>query len=144
MDYREYAKDLLKRKNGLSTAYRVIKDELAGLEAEKCACKTTMLNLPDDRGSRSAEERLVNIIVRIEDCRMRMRVVERELTMLEQGMGALSDYHRDLLDGFFINRRQGVCEELMEKYYRERSGIYRDRSKALEEFTRSVYGVLQL
>lgn len=147
MDYRNYAKDLLSRRNSLATAYRVIKKELSGLEEERCSCKTMLLNsdsLPEGTSEKSYEKMLVNLIVRVEDCRLRLRVVERELMMIEQGMSALSEYQQDLLNGFFVNRHTGVCEELMEKHFRERSGIYRDRNKALDEFTRSIYGVLRL
>ncbi len=147
MDYRKYAKDLLSRKNSLSTAYGVIKKELAGLEEERCSCKTMLLNQDKQsqhENGKNYDEMLVNLILRVEDCRLRLRVVERELMMIEQGMSSLTDYQQDLLDGFFVNRHTGVCEELMEKHFRERSGIYRDRTRALDEFTRSIYGVLQL
>ena len=142
MDYREYAKDLLRRKNALSSAYKVICGELESLEQERSSCKASMMN--NDAESRRYEELLVNILARIEDCRIRRRVVERELMMIEQGMNGLSDYQKDLIESFFVSRHMGVCEELIEKYFRERSGIYRDRNRALEQFTRSVYGVLQL
>ena len=33
---------------------------------------------------------------------------------------------------------------LMEKYYKERATLYRDKVNALELFTRSVYGLVQL
>ena len=148
MDYRLYAKDLLKRKNSLVSAHRIIKNELSSLEEEKISCKTSILNLQKNENRKEESEknsqRLLNIILRTEDCTMRLKVVERELMMIEQGMSGLTDYQKDLIDGFFINRKIGVCEELMEKHFRERSGIYRDRNKALDEFTRSVYGVLQL
>ena len=145
MNYQEYAKDLLKRKNSLTSAYAALTGELETLEKERCGCKNGIVNTKDESPRRASfESRLVDLLSDIEDCRMRRSVVERELTKIEKGMNGLSDYYKDLLNGFFINRHTGVADELMGRWYRERSSLYRDRSKALEQFTRSVYGVLSL
>ena len=75
---------------------------------------------------------------------MRRSVVERELTKIEKGMEGLDEYYRDILNGFFIAKHTGVSDDLMEKWNKERSTLYRDRTRALEQFTRSVYGVVEL
>ena len=144
MDYREYAKDLLSRKKSLISAYSAIKGELNALEVEKTACKTAMANAQSLGGTTSYDERLINILADLDDCRFRRSVVERELLKIEKGMNGLNDYQRDLIDGFFVDYAHGITEELMEKWFKERSTLYRDRHRALEVFTRSVYGVVQL
>ncbi len=146
MDYREYAKDLLARKNSLVSAYSSIKSELESLEQEKNACKVSAVNAASNgNGNNSVyEDRLINILADIDDCRFRRSVVERELIKIEKGMNGLSDYQRDLLEGFFVEREMGAADDLMERWYKERSSLYRDRNRALEMFTRSIYGVLQL
>ncbi len=142
MDYKEQAKDLLARKNNLTSAYAAIKSELEYLEREKYDCKTIIVNLGD--GDTSVyEERLINILADMDDCRFRRSIVERELNKIEKGMNALDDYQRDLLEGFFVEHDTGIADELMERWYKERSTLYRDRTRALEVFTRSIYGVLQ-
>ncbi len=145
MDYREYAKDLLARKNTLVSAYSAIKAELECLEQEKQSCKTAMLHA-ESRGADASkyDDRLINILADIDDCRFRRSVVERELIKIEKGMNGLSDYQRDLINGFFIEHDEGIVEELMLRWYKERSTVYRDRGRALDAFTRSIYGVLQL
>lgn len=145
MDYREYAKDLLSRKKSLVSAYSAIKSELECLEQEKTACKASAVNARSNGGDAAVyEERLINILTELDDCRFRRSVVERELLKIEQGMNGLSDYQRDLLDSFFVEREMGAADDLMERWYKERSSLYRDRNRALETFTRSIYGVLQL
>ena len=59
-------------------------------------------------------------------------------------MNGLTDYQKDLIEGFFIEKTIGIADDLMERWYKERSSLYRDRTRALDTFTRSVYGVLQL
>ena len=144
MDYREYAKDLLSRKKSLISAYSAIKSELGALEMEKTVCKNAISNLQPDCDSRPYDDRLINVLADLDDCRFRRSVVERELLKIEKGMSGLTPYQRDLIDGFFVDYAHGITEELMEKWFKERSTLYRDRNRALEVFTRSVYGVVQL
>lgn len=145
MDYREQAKDLLRRKNTLISAYSAIKCELHSLEQEKIACKTALTNVESAGGDRSLyEDRLINVLADLDDCRFRRCVVERELTKIEKGMNGLSEYQSDLINGFYVEPTFGIAETLMEKWFKERASLYRDKVRALELFTRSIYGVLQL
>lgn len=145
MDYREYSKDLLSRKKNLVSAYSVLNTELEKLDQEKYACKTAAINAGESDGEDKVyRERLLGILADIDDCRLRRSVVERELLKIEKGFAGLSDYQRDLLEEFFVERKMGAADDLMERWYKERSSLYRDRNRALEEFTRSIYGVLQL
>lgn len=144
MDYRDFAKDLLKRKNQLSAARKSIKEEIEELEKEKYSCKTASVNaVPiSGNGTNKYEQRLITIIATLDDCRFRLRVVERELKMIEHGMSGLNDYQVQLLEGFFVHNTKGAAECLMSRFYKERSCLYADRNKALEAFTRSVYGIV--
>lgn len=145
MDYREHSKDLLSRKKNLVSAYSAIKAELECLEREKLACKNYALNSQDEEiGRIQYEDRLINVLADMDDCRFRLSVVERELTKIEKGMNGLNDYQKDLIDTFFVEQTDHAADELMERWFKERSSLYRDRTRALDQFTRSVYGVLQL
>lgn len=144
MDYRDFAKDLLKRKNQLTSAHQSLKEEIEELEREKYSCKTASLNSKPVSGSGISryEDRLITIIALLDDCRFRLRVVERELKMIELGFSGLDEYQAQLLEGFFIHNAKGAADNLMSRFYKERSCLYADRNKALETFTRSVYGVV--
>ena len=144
MDYKEYSKDLLGRKNNLVSAYSSIKSELEYLEEQKTTCKTASLNCKSEAERSVYDERFINILADLEDCRFRRSVVERELRKIEKGMMGLSDYQKEIIEKFFIENDSTAAEELMERWFKERSSLYRDRNRALEQFTRSVYGVLQL
>ena len=145
MDYREYSKDLLSRKKNLVSAYSAIKAELESLEREKLACKSHVINSQDEEECGiQYEERLINVLADMDDCRFRLSVVERELLKIEKGMNGMTDYQKDLIDSFFVEQNRHAADDLMERWFKERSSLYRDRTKVLDQFTRSVYGVLQL
>ena len=56
----------------------------------------------------------------------------------------LTDYEKAIINGFFITETKCAADKLMEKFYKERTMIYNDRSKALEKFTRAIYGMLAI
>lgn len=145
MDYRDYAKDLLARKKNLISAYSSIKSELSSLEQEKDDCKAAIERVRSFGGDVTKyDDRLINLLADLDDCRFRRSVVERELLKIEKGIAGLNDYQKDIIDAFFVEQQPYAVEDLMEKWFKERSTLYRDRNRALESFTRSVYGVLQL
>ena len=145
MDYRDYAKDLLARKKNLISAYASIKSELTSLEQEKDDCKAAIERVRSFGGDVTKyDDRLINLLADLDDCRFRRSVVERELLKIEKGIAGLNDYQKDIIDAFFVEQQPYAVEDLMEKWFKERSTLYRDRNRALESFTRSVYGVLQL
>lgn len=126
-------------------AFSSLKEELEALEREKIQCKMLIERAGEDSAEKALyEDRLINILVDLEDCRFRKSVVERDLAKIEKGMGALNDYHRDIINQCFVYRSPEAIECLMEHWYKERATIYRDRTRALEEFTRCIYGVVQM
>ena len=77
---------------------------------------------------------------RAEDWQKRLSKAEEELTMIRCAYAVLTPYQRDLLDTFFVENGKYCADRLCEKYYKERSALYRDRRKALEAFTLAVFG----
>lgn len=144
MDYTVFAKDLLKRKLTLESAYEAMSEELCELEAEKTSTRSNKeLNI-SAKGTNGSEDKLINLIYRIDDVKFRRGVVERDLKLINRGMSVLTDYEKAIINGFFITETKYAADKLMEKFYKERTMIYNDRSKALEKFTRAVYGMLAI
>lgn len=65
---------------------------------------------------------------------------EEALTVIRCAYGVLSAYQRDLLDTFFVEGEKYCADRLCERYYKERSTLYRDRKKALLAFTLAAFG----
>ena len=59
-------------------------------------------------------------------------------------LGFLTEYEKDIINGFFVTETKYAADKLMEKFYKERTMIYNDRSKALEKFTRAIYGMIAI
>ena len=141
MDYRERAKELLRRRKSLLAADLAIEEELSFLQEEFLVCDKRIKEFPNDS---VYQDRLISLLADLDDCRFRKSVVERELAKIKRGLCQLDDYHRDLIEGFYCSPAQAIAEDMMFKWYKERSAIYRDKLDALDTFTRSVYGVLQI
>ena len=118
--------------------------ELEMLENEKYSVSSATISPApvSGTGGNRYENKLVNLIVLIDDARFRRKIVERELKMIEMGFSVLDDYKRDLLEMHYVNSIPSPTVAAMEKYYKERSQIFEDKKKALEAFTRAVYGVV--
>ena len=74
------------------------------------------------------------------ECRARLAGAEEALTVIRCAYDALSPYQRDLLDTFFASEEKYCADRLCERYYKERSTLYRDRKKALTAFTLAAFG----
>ena len=142
MDYREQAKELLRRRRNLLSAQTAIEEELALLEREREVCSKRIDESQD--GDETYIDRLIGVLADLDDCRFRKSIVERELLKLRRGLDGLDDYQRDLLISFYSECGHATAEEVMDKWFKERSTVYRDKQIALDRFTRSVYGVLQI
>ncbi len=146
MDYRDYAKDLLGRRNELMQAKTSLAEELDMLETEKFSAQHSAISdtsVSRDGGSRY-EEHLVNIITVMDNTVFRKRMVDRQLKMIANGLSTLNDYERDIIEAFYIYKIKSPAEMIMKKHYRERSQVFEDKRKALEKFTRGIYGIVHL
>ena len=146
MDYRDYAKDLLGRRNELIKAKTSLTEELDMLETEKFSAQHSAISntsVARDGGSRY-EEHLVNIITVMDNTVFRKRMVDRQLKMISNGFSVLDNYEKDIIESFYIYKIKSPAEMIMKKYYKERSQIFEDKRKALEKFTRGVYGIVHL
>ena len=65
---------------------------------------------------------------------------EEALETIRCAYGVLSSYQQDLLDTFFVGDEKYCADRLCERYYKERSTLYRDRKKALTAFTLAAFG----
>ena len=74
------------------------------------------------------------------ECRARFVGAEEALTVSRCAYGVLSSYQQDLLDTFFVGDEKYCADHLCERYYKERSTLYRDRKKALLAFTLAAFG----
>lgn len=65
---------------------------------------------------------------------------EESLSIIRCAYGVLSAYQQDLLNTFFSDGEKYCADRLCERYFKERSTLYRDRQKALAAFTLAAFG----
>lgn len=111
--------DLLRKKRYLEATRQAAKEQMACYQNAP----------PETAASKTAEE-----------CRRRLAKAEEELTLIRCAYAVLTDYQRDLLDTFFVENGKYCADRLCEKYYKERSALYRDRRKALHDFALAAFG----
>ena len=75
-----------------------------------------------------------------QESRERLVRAEEPLMIIRCAYGALSSYQQDLLDTFFVGDEKYCADRLCERYYKERSTLYRDRKMALTAFTLAAFG----
>lgn len=145
MDYRENAKDLLTHKTEYLGARDTLSSEIDMLLNEKYTAKSAVIcdTSVTKGGASKYEEHLVNLIVMIDDATFRKSIVERKLKQLDAGFSLLDDYERDLLNTYYVYKVKTPTEIIMKKFHKERTQINVDRNRALEKFTRGVYGIVQ-
>ena len=75
-----------------------------------------------------------------QESRERLVRAEEALTVIRCAYGVLSLYQQDLLNTFFVEEEKYCADRLCEKYYKERSTLYRDRKRALTAFALAAFG----
>lgn len=143
MDFRVFSTQLLENKRRMEVAILNLTDEIAMLEEAKTSVATGNCSGAPVTGSgcNRYEERLVKLIDLCDELRARKKNIETNLECIKRGFTALNDYETDLLNSFYVYGGKGVAEKLMSRYHKERSTVYRDKDKALANFTQALYGI---
>lgn len=142
MDFRVFSTQLLENKRRMEAAALNITDELELLEQSKVSAKTSAPGGSpiSGTGANRYEDRLIKLICLCDELRDRRKNIEMNLACIERGMQPLTEYERDLLNGFYVFGGRNAADRMMSKHHKERSTIYRDKDKALAHFTQALYG----
>ena len=82
-------------------------------------------------------------IVRREELSRQLESARAWVAMADNGLAALDEEDRLVLDRFYVHRHKGACERLCEELDREKAQVYRRRDRALRRFTLALYGGLE-
>lgn len=140
MNYRKAAIGLLKNKSLIEGAVSKLQQELAQSEEQNELLESKKCLLDGDTYKVLKEEVEKELFV----LRFLLRQANTKLERIERGFSALSDYQKDLLQTFYVEKEGGDCTErcldLEETWEKNRSTIYRDKNIALDRFALAVYG----
>lgn len=146
MEYWKYkAIDKLKDYDAQKVAIYNLKDEIARLESEAISIRSATVDGTAVKGGGSRrEDRLLDNIVKREECKRALERAKMSVKIVDRGMSALDKEDMISLDRMYITREKGAVSRLADEMnlLDERS-VYKRVDKALRRFTLALYGITE-
>lgn len=99
---------------------------------------------PVSGGTNRREDMLIDNIVERDKLNFNYNIVKRQISVLENGLNALTDEERLILDRFYIHGAKGNIDRLKDELGYEKSQLYRMKDDTLRKLTIKMYGVVEL
>lgn len=145
MDWKKEAENDLKAHEKRKAALRSLAEEIRELQARTYGSTAPASDaVPVQGGTSTAEGRLIAAIDELDRKKEAYRTTKRRVDAVERGLATLTAQQADILDSFFIHRVEGCITIMCEKFNIEVAQVYKLKDKALLDFTRSRYGVIEL
>ena len=136
MDWKICAVDDLRRYNLMKIGILNSKDKLRTMEKAALAARQSFEEKP-----KHLDSKLVDLIVETERLRSNIHTAQNLVTLVDRGLGALSEGERSVLEKFYIDDCTRTTRSLREHFGYSQRSIYRIRDRALRKFTLAMYGV---
>ena len=144
MDWKQEAAEKLMQYEVRRQSLENIPAEIRRLEQDYAALRSTVPDAIPAHGSGSRrEDAMLTNIVRREELSRQLESARAWVAMADNGLAALDEEDRLVLDRFYVHRHKGACERLCEELDREKAQVYRRRDRALKRFTLALYGGLE-
>lgn len=144
MNYKQLVIEDLKNYNYLKQGLANTKTRIRALEYAAEEIRTGEEPVRRGRGRVHTDDRLVNNIAERERMKLNLRTTEALVSMIESALATLSPEEREVLDAFYINKREGHAERLCHRFCVEKSKIYTMKDAALRKMALAMYGVIEL
>lgn len=144
MDWKEEAKDKLRRYNAMRLATVNIPEELQRLEVDAQSIRSARTDGSAVSGGGSKrEDAMINNIMERQELERTLKQAHIWLRSTDRALTALSREEQLLLHRMYIYPQKGCLEQLSKELGVETSSIYRRRDKALKHFTLAFYGIAE-
>lgn len=144
MNWKNEATEKLKRYGAMQLATRNIPEEIHMLELAITAIRSSRADgSPAKGGGNKREEMLLNNIVKRQELSGALEHARTWLSTTDRALRSLNSDERLILQRLFITPEAGCIQRLCDELGVEQSSVYRKRDKALEKFTRSLYGITE-
>ena len=112
------------------------------IERQKMIVSRIRTNNPSkvSRKTTGDNDTQLSAIVYRDELEQRLKEAKKTVAAIEKALSAMNEEEYELLDTLFIRPRKNGVDMLCEKFGIERTAVYERRNKALEKFTRSLYG----
>lgn len=144
MDWKQEAAEKLLEYEVRRQSLESIPAEIKRLELDYAALRSSVPDAIPAHGAGSRrEDAMLTNIVRREELSRQLASSRAWVALADNGLAALGEEDRLVLDRFYIHRQKGACERLCEELDREKAQVYRRRDRALKRFTLALYGGLE-
>ena len=146
MEYWKWkAIDKLKDYDAQRVAIDNLTDEIARLESEAVSIRSaTGDGTPVKGGGSGREDRLLDNIVKREECKAMLRRAKLYVRTVNRGLDVLSKEDRHILEVMYITQERDRVQRLMDEFnLAEESSLYKRVNKALRRFTVAMYGATE-
>lgn len=93
--------------------------------------------------ARSREDAIINNIAARQELQWSLEQARRWVKIVDRGLAVLEPEERLILEQLYMYPQAGALEKLCLDLGVEKTSIYRRRDRALEKFTRALYGVTE-
>lgn len=121
-----------------------IRERIKILDEQFVSLKGVSTDTPVKGGMSRQEEKMLDNISERERLEFSLKIAESLIELTEKGLATLDKNERAVLEGFYFEKMDNRIERLCERFSVEKSTLYRMKDSALEKFTRSEYGVVEL
>ena len=142
MNWKQEAKEKLRRYGAMRIATINIPQELKRLEIDACSIRSARTDGSTVEGGGSKrEEAMINNILHRQELTWTLEQAQMWLQITDRALTALTNEERQILHSLYIYPEKGGVERLCKELGLESSSVYRRRDKALKHFTMAYYGV---
>ena len=145
MRYDQWLIDKLRNHEEMKQSLILIPEQIKTLELKMETLKAAATDKVIVSGGtdHSEDERIANIHER-DVLTRNLEIARREVETMEKALSELTDDERTVIDGFFINRRNGYLCALCDELNCEVSNVYKLKNKAMVSLARRLLGIVEL
>ena len=143
MDWTVLAKEKLKEYSLKKVSIENLTDEIKELQYRRRSIRSAISDgSPVAGGTNKREDMLLNTIVLQKELEENLRIVTRFVRGVENALDELSEEERTILERFFIHSEKGAAERLAMELGIDVKTVYHRKDRALNRFTKALYGCL--
>ncbi len=138
MNWKNEAIERLRTYPSVVMAIKNLSSEIRRLEAVIQAPGSVRLDGPV-HGAQTHEDWLLDNLMSLQMLKARLESTQQWKAATDRAMALLPEQEQSLIRQLYLDDRQSV-ELVSQNHYASRSTMYRHRDKALETFTKALYG----
>ena len=144
MNWKMVATESLRNYQDSLVALENLKEQICAVKMQMTTVRSATADGTAVRGGGcSREDALLDCITEHDRLKTAYEITYKRVRAVNRALDALEDEERDVLKLFYIEDKRCAAEAVKEKYDVEKSEAYRMKARALQRFTRLMYGVTE-